>query len=208
MGDAWETWTYAAPHTGRYFLVVENEGDVQIQGYAVQIKDAPPTANPKETPLPDDDLAAMTLPYRSEQGPFAIRYPKEWKAEGRAPGVTATYASEEGGALEIVERDMVSLGMGKLAQGEYTNQVMDRLSATAPGLQAAFGRTLRDRSRPDRRNDHVQRPRRNAEMHRAALPASSAVCLRRDLLCGPRADRELEPLIQGSFRSFAVREGK
>ena len=32
LGDSWDKWTYRAPHTGRYFLVVENEGDIQNPG--------------------------------------------------------------------------------------------------------------------------------------------------------------------------------
>ena len=77
---------------------------------------------------------AATLPYRSDQGIFGIRYPKEWMAQDRAPAA-AVYASEEGGAVEIVERDMLTQGLGRIDQAEYANQVLDRLSATAPGFK-------------------------------------------------------------------------
>ncbi len=85
--------------------------------------------------MADDELEATTAWYRSTTGPFRLRYPKAWKAQQAAPGVTAVFASEEGGALEIVERDMVSLGMGKLTQDEYVDQVIRRLETTAPGFK-------------------------------------------------------------------------
>ena len=208
MGDAWETWTYAAPHTGRYFLVVENEGDIQIQGYVVQVKSVPPTADPSETPMPDNDLAALTLQYRSEEGPFAIRYPKEWTAQESAPGVTAAYASEEGGALEIVERDMVSLGMGKLSQGEFTTQVIDRLSAAAPGfklLSVEPFETAAGLAAETITYNDLGGTRKCTELlylHQARYAFSATYC------AAPARYRELEPLIQGSLRSFAVAEEK
>ena len=105
-------------------------------GYAVQVKEVAPDAEGTPTPsVADDELEATTAWYRSKTGPFRLRYPKEWKAQQAAPGVTAVFASEEGGALEIVERDMVSLGMGKLTQDEYVDQVIRRLETTAPGFK-------------------------------------------------------------------------
>ena len=208
MGDSWETWTYKAPHTGRYFLVVENQGDVQIQGYVVRVKDVPRTASPGATPMPDDDLAATTLPYHSEQGPFGIRYPKDWLTQERTPGVTAAYASEEGGALEIVERDMVSLGMGKLSQGEYTNQVMDRLSATAPGFkllsvepfETAAGLTAELITYNDLGGTRTCTAL--LYLHRERYGFAATYC------AAPPRYRELEPLIRGSFHSFTVEAEK
>ena len=187
LGDSWDKWTYRAPHTGRYFLEVEDEGDVQIQGYVLQVKDVPATAKPQDTQLPEDDLAAATLPYRSDQGIFGIRYPKEWTAQERAPGVAAVYASEEGGALEIVERDMLSLGMGKLDARRVREPGPRPSERDSTRLQAVGGRTLRDRGGPDRRDNHLQRPRRGAKMRCAALPARRVASLRCDLLRSPGA---------------------
>jgi len=208
MGDIWQTWTYRAPHTGRYFLVVENQGDVQIMGYTVQVKDVPSTAAPQTTPLPDDDLAAQTLPYRSEQGRFGIRYPKDWTAQDRAAGVAAAYASADGGALEIVERDMVGLGLGKLSQGDYTNQVMDRLAATAPGFkllavepfETAAGLTAETITYND-----LNGTRKCAALlylHQERYAFAATYC------ATPERYRALEPLIQGSFGSFTVEPEK
>jgi hypothetical protein len=208
MGDSWEKWTYRAPHTGRYFLVVENEGDIQIQGYVIRVKDVPATAEPEETPMPDDDLAAATLPYRSEQGIFGIRYPKDWTVQERVPGAAAAYASEEGGALEIVERDMIGLGLGKLEQGEYTNQVIDRLSATAPGFkllavepfETAAGLTAETITYSDL--DGARKCAALLYLHQERRAFTATYC------AAPARYRELEPLIQGSFRSFTAEEGK
>jgi hypothetical protein len=204
MGDIWETWTYEAPHTGRYFLVVENQGDIQIQGYVFRVKDAPRADKPKATPLPDDDLAALTSPYRSEQGRFGIRYPKDWTAQERAPGVAAAYASEEGGALEITERDMVSLGLGKLAQSEYTNQVLDRLSATEPGFkllaiepfETAAGLTAETITYND--FNGARKCAALLYLHDARYGFAATYC------AAPARYRKLESLIEGSFGSFTV----
>ena len=101
----------------------------------LQVKTVPATAKPQETQLPEDDLRRRPCRTAAPRGIFGIRYPKEWAAQERAPGAAAAYASEEGGALEIVERDMLSQGLGKIEQAEYANQVLDRLSATAPGFK-------------------------------------------------------------------------
>ena len=208
LGDSWEAWTYRAPHTGRYFLVVENEGDNQIQGYVIQVKDVPANAKPKATQLPEDDLVAATLPYRSDQGIFDIRYPQDWTAQERAPGVAAAYASEEGGALEIIERDMIGLGLGKLAQGEYANQVIDRLSATAPGFkllavepfETAAGLVAETIAYSDL--DGARKCAMLLYLHKERHAFSATYC------AAPARYRELEPLIQGSFRSFTVESEK
>ena len=208
LGDSWEAWTYRAPHTGRYFLVVENEGDNQIQGYVIQVKDVPANAKPKATPLPEDDLAAATLPYRSDQGIFDIRYPKDWMAQEHVPGVAAAYANEEGGALEIIERDMIGLGLGKLAQGEYANQVIDRLSATAPGFkllavepfETAAGLVAETITYSDL--DGARKCAMLLYLHKERQAFSATYC------AAPARYRELEPLIQGSFRSFTVEAEK
>jgi S1-C subfamily serine protease len=208
MGDSWQTWTYKAPHTGRYFLVVENEGDVQIQGYVIQVKDVPATVQPGKTPLPDEDLTRETLPYRGDGGRFSIRYPKDWQAQTPASGVAAAYASEEGGALEIVERDMIGLGLGKLEAGEYTNQVIDRLAATAPGFkllavepfETAAGLTAEMVTYSDL--DGARKCAALIHLDQARHAFTATYC------AAPARYRALESLIQGSFRSFAVEEGK
>jgi hypothetical protein len=188
--------------------MVENQGDIQIQGYVIRVKEVPATAEPEETPMPDDDLEAATLPYRSDQAIFSIRYPKDWKALERAPGVAAAYASEEGGALEITERDMISLGLGKLEQGEYTNQVIDRLSATAPGFklvavepfETAAGLTAETITYSDL--DGTRKCAALLYLHQARHAFAATYC------AAPVRYRALEPLIQGSFRTFAVEDGK
>jgi hypothetical protein len=120
----------------------------------------------------------------------------------------ATYASQEGGALEIVERDMLSLGLGNLPQGEYTNQVLDRLKATAPGFkllavepfETAAGLTAEMITYNDL--DGARKCAALLYLHeeRHAFTATYCAALARY--------RELEPLIEGSFRSFTVETGK
>ena len=208
LGDSWDKWTYRAPHTGRYFLEVEDEGDVQIQGYVLRAKDVPATAKPQDAQLPEDDLAAATLPYRSDQGIFGIRYPKEWIAQERAPAAAAIYASEEGGALEIVERDMLSQGLGRIDQAEYANQVLDRLSATAPGFkllavepfETAAGLTAEIITYNDL--DGARKCAVLLYLHEERQAFAATYC------AAPARYRALEPLIRDSFRSFTVETGK
>jgi hypothetical protein len=208
LGDRWETWMYAAPHTGRYFLEVEDEGDIQIQGYLIQVKTMAASAKPKATPLPADDLTAATLPYRSGKGIFGIRYPKDWTAQERVTSAAAAYASEEGGALEIVERDMLSLGLGKVEQSAYANQVLDRLSATAPGFkllavepfETAAGLTAEMITYNDL--DGARKCAALLYLHEERHAFTATYC------AAPARYRELEPLIEGSFGSFTVETGK
>lgn len=204
LGDSWETWTYRAPHTGSYFLVAENEGDSQIQGYVIQVKDVPADAKPRATQMPEDDLAAATVPYHSAQGIFDIRYPNDWTAQERVPGVAAAYASEEGGALEIIERDIIGLGLGKLAQSEYANQVIDRLNAAAPGFklltvepfETAAGLAAETITYSDL--DGARKCAMLLYLHQERHAFSATYC------AAPARYHELELLIQGSFRSFTV----
>ena len=158
--------------------------------------------------MTDDELDATTAWYRSKTGPFRLRYPKEWKAQQAAPGVTAIFASEEGGALEIVERDMVSLGMGKLTQDEYVDQVIRRLETTAPGFKLISVKPFQiagDREANVLVYSDLGGTRKCSSLlylHEQWHAFTGTYC------AAPPRHRELEPLIQGSFDSFTVEAEK
>ena len=194
--------TFTAPHTGRYYVSVYSP---MTLGYAVQVKQVPPDADGTPTPaVADDELEATTDWYRSKTGPFRLRYPKAWKAQQAAPGVTAVFASEEGGALEIVERDMVSLGMGKLTQDEYVDQVVRRLETTAPGFKLISVKPFQiagDREANVLVYSDLGGTRKCSSLlylHEQWEAFAGTYC------AAPARHRELEPLIQGSFDSFTV----
>ena len=198
--------TFTAPHTGRYYVSVYSPDTL---GYAVQVKEVPPDAEGTPTPaVADDELEATTAWYRSTTGPFRLRYPKEWKAQQAAPGVTAVFASEKGGALEIVERDMVSLGMGKLTQDEYVDQVVRRLETTAPGFKLISVKPFQiagDREA----NVLVYSDLGGTRKCSSLLYLQEQWEAFTGTYCAaPARHRELEPLIQGSFDSFTVEAEK
>ena len=152
--------TFTAPHTGRYYVTVYSP---MTLGYAVQVKEVAPDAEGTPTPaVADDELDATTAWYHSKTGPFRLRYPKEWKAQQAAPDVTAVFASEDGGALEIVERDMVSLGMGKLTQDEYVDQVDQASRNHSARFQAHLREAFPDWRGPRGQCAGLQRPGRHA----------------------------------------------
>ena len=198
--------TFTAPHTGRYYVTVYSP---MTLGYAMQVKEAAPDAEGTPTPpVEDDELDATTAWYRSRTGPFHLRYPKEWKAQQAAPGVTAVFASEEGGALEIVERDMVSLGMGKLAQDEYVDQVIRRLETTAPGFKLISVKPFQTEGDLEANvlvYSDLGGTRKCSSLlylHEQWQAFAGTYC------ASPLRYRELEPLIQGSFSGFTVEKGK
>jgi hypothetical protein len=198
--------TFTAPHTGRYYVTVYSP---MTLGYAVQVEQVPSDAEGTPTPaVTDDELEATTAWYRSNTGPFRVRYPKAWKAQQAAPGVTAVFASEEGGALEIVERDMVSLGMGKLTQAEYVDQVVRRLETTAPGFKLIAVKPFQiagDREANVLVYSDLGSTRKCSSLlylHEQWQAFTGTYC------AAPARHRELEPLIQGSFESFTVEAEK
>ena len=204
--DEGDKLTFTAPRTGRYYVTVTSP---MIFGYAVEVKEVAPDA--EGTPAPsvaDDELEATTTWYRSTAGPFRLRYPKEWKAQQAAPGVTAVFASEEGGALEIVERDMVSLGMGKLTQDEYVDQVIRRLETTAPGFKLISLKPFQTEGELEANvlvYSDLGGTRKCSSLlylHEQWQAFAGTFC------ASPPRHRELEPLIQGSFRSFTVEAEK
>ena len=198
--------TFTAPHTGRYYVTVSSP---MTLGYAVQVKEVAPDA--EGTPAPavgEDELEATTAWYRSKTGPFRLRYPKAWKAQQAAPGVTAIFASEEGGALEIVERDMVSLGMGKLTQDEYVDQVVRHLETTAPGFKLISVKPFQTEGDLEA-NVLVYSDLGGARKCSSLLYLHEQWRAFAGTYCAPPPrHRELEPLIQGSFDSFTVEAEK
>jgi|WetSurMetagenome_2_1015567.scaffolds.fasta_scaffold24769_2 S1-C subfamily serine protease len=204
--DEGDKLTFTAPRTGRYYVTVTSPMPF---GYAVQVKEVAPDA--EGTPAPSvaaDELEATTTWYRSTTGPFRLRYPKEWKAQQAAPGVTAVFASEEGGALEIVERDMVSLGMGKLTQDEYVDQVIRRLETTAPGFKLISMKPFQAEGELEANvlvYSDLGGTRKCSSLlylHEQWQAFAGTFC------ASPTRHRELEPLIQGLFRSFTVEATK
>ena len=198
--------TFTAPHTGRYYVTVYSP---MTLGYAVQVKEVPSDTEGTPTPaVADDELEATTAWYRSATGPFRLRYPKEWKAQQVGPGVTAVFASEDGGALEIVERDMVSLGMGKLTQDEYVDQVVRRLETTAPGFKLISVKPFQTAGESEA-NVLVYSDLGGTRKCSSLLYLHEQWEAFAGTYCASLArHRELEPLIQGSFDSFTVEAEK
>ncbi len=197
--------TFTAPHTGRYYVTVFSPFTL---GYVVQVKAVAPDDEGALAPaVADAELEATTAWYRSKTGPFRLRYPKSWKAQPAAPGVTAAFASEEGGALEIIERDMVSLGLGKLTQGEYVDQVIRRLETTAPGFKLLSVKPFQVEGGLEANvlvYSDLGGTRKCSSLlylHAQWQAFAGTYC------AAPSRHRELEPLIQGSFDSFTV-EGR
>jgi len=198
--------TFTAPHTGRYYVTVFSP---MTFGYAVQVKEVAPDAEGTPEPaVADGDLEATTAWYRSKTGPFRLRYPKTWEAQSVAPGVTAVFASAEGGALEIVERDLMSLGMGKLTQDAYVDQVIRRLETTAPDFKLLSMKPFQTEGELEANMlvySDLGGTRKCSSLlylHEQWQAFAGTYC------ASPPRHRELEPLIQSSFRSFTVEAEK
>jgi hypothetical protein len=201
-----ESLVYQAPHTGRYFVTVGSATGADTLGYVLEVKDVPPDEDATPTPSASDaDLDATTSWYRSDQSPFSIRYPRDWQPQELPPGVTAAYASETGGALEIVEKDMVGLGMGKVSQDEYVDQVIRRLAAASPDFRLLSVKPFEitaDVTGEVIAYTDLGGQRRCSSLlylHQERYGFSASYC------AAPARYRELEPLIEDSFRSFTVK---
>jgi hypothetical protein len=201
-----ESLVYQASHTGRYFVTVEGATGADTLGYILDVKDVLSDENATPTPAASDaDLDATTAWYRSSQSPFSIRYPRDWQPQELPPGVTAAFASETGGALEIIEKDMVGLGMGKVSQSEYVDQVIRRLAIASPDFKLlslkpfeitadVMGEVIAYTDLGDLRQCSSL-----LYLHLERYAFSATYC------AAPARYRELEPLIEGSFRSFTVK---
>lgn len=201
-----ESLSYQAPHTGRYFVTVEGATGMDTLSYLLEIKAAPPDEDVTPTPTaPDADLDATTAWYRGDHSPFSIRYPRDWQPQEAAPGVAAAYASETGGALEIVEKDLVGLGLGKISQSDYVDQVIRRLSAASPDFKLLSLKPLEiaaDVTANAITYTDLGGQRRCASLlylHQERYAFSATYC------AAPARLRALEPLIESSFRSFTVK---
>ena len=110
--------------------------------------------------------------------------------------------------MEIVERDMLSQGLGRIDQAEYANQVLDRLSATAPGFkllavepfETVAGLTAEIITYNDL--DGARKCAVLLYLHEERQAFAATYC------AAPACYRALEPLIRDSFRSFTVETGK
>ena len=119
---------YRAPHTGSFFIVVNDADFAEIGGYFLRVTNAPPGAIPAVIARPpeafDSPFGPMLL-YQSDDYPFAIQYPETWAEQPVAPEVaTFLLRSEEGYNFVVVEEDLFGLGLGKLTLGEYVDVVL------------------------------------------------------------------------------------
>lgn len=201
-----ESLVYQAPHTGRYFVTVEGAYGGDSLGYILQVKDVLPDENGTPTPAASDvDLDATTAWYRSSQRPFSIRYPRDWQPQELSPGVTAAYASEAGGALEIIEKDMVALGLGAVSQSEYVDQVIRRLAAASPDFRLLSVKPFEIST--DVMGEVIvytdlggqRRCSGLLYLHQGRYAFSATYC------AAPARYRELGTLVEDSFRSFSVK---
>lgn len=147
--------TYQAPHSGSYFIVVEDASDTRVGGYILSVGEAPldatpvappptptptPTPESTSTPLPPPTPTPIPTPaipmalYESDEYPFAIQYPAQWVEQPKQEGQGSTlvsYIGDNNAEFGILKEDWTGTGFGELTLEEYVDLVIFNLSQFA-----------------------------------------------------------------------------
>jgi len=128
--------TYKAPHSGRYFITVEDALGFNVGGYFLTVVEAPPDAIPvivEPTAAPIITPFGDMVQYENTRHPFTIQYPADW-TESSANSflcsfATVCFVSDQGGVLAIVEED---LELGEITLEAYTDEIVANAETTEP----------------------------------------------------------------------------
>ena len=118
---------FRAPHSGLFYLVVEDVSGYSPGGYYISVSEAPADATPaipSVTPVPT--LAPVPSPYglmrtyHSELYPFSIQFPADWvEQQTEVFGTSAIFYDEDEGTFVIAEEDVDAAGLGRMTQDRY-----------------------------------------------------------------------------------------
>jgi S1-C subfamily serine protease len=136
---------YRAPHSGSYFIIIEDAVGNRVGGYFLTVAPPPPgatpvaprptptptaTPEPTSTPIPaptPTPIPTPTIPmalYESAQYPFAIQYPAQWAEQPKEEEIYTVAYAEDSAALFIVEEDLIAQGAEEMTLKEYVDLVL------------------------------------------------------------------------------------
>lgn len=126
---------YRAPHTGSFFIVVNDANFIETGGYFLTVSKAAPGAVAAYIPPPletvDSPFGLMEV-YQSPKEPFSVQYPAGWtKQPLDSQSATLILAGDEGEAFVLAEDDLVALGLGEMTLEEYGDLVLAVLKSDA-----------------------------------------------------------------------------
>jgi S1-C subfamily serine protease len=130
--------TYRAPHSGRYYIVVQDSWMSRVGGYILTVTEAPRGATAVSPPPAPTRIASPVGPmvlYESADKLFSIQYPADWTETSPMLGETARFVSPQNGMLSIVEEDLTTLGMGDMTLEEYVDMVVTFQTSILTDLQ-------------------------------------------------------------------------
>lgn len=117
--------TFEAPHTGRFFVVVQDAAAVDTGGYVLTARKpqagdpTPMVPEPTATPMLGPGGQPMAL-YQDDR--FAFPYPAAWTFDGDNPqaNVVASFSNGQQ-ALVLSELDLASQGLGETSLAQFTD---------------------------------------------------------------------------------------
>lgn len=200
--------TYKAPHSGDYFVIVD-EATPRFGGYILTVEEAPPGAEavsppPKSTPTITDSPFGPMAFFESRQYPFAIQYPAKWNEQPPQPeqGIVGYFQSEEGGIFAIVEEDISIIGMGKLTLNEYADFVLLAINGMVEDYQLVNRRTINNSQGLEAIVVEYTTAGGSISASRLIYLYEGEIGFNMTYMAGESRHNELRPMIEYSFNSF------
>lgn len=199
--------TYRAPHSGRYYIVVQDSWMSRMGGYVLTVTEAPPGAAAVSPPPAPTRIASPVGPmalYESADKPFSIQYPAEWTEASPMLGETARFVSPQNGMLSIVEEDLTTLGMGEMTLEEYVDMVVSFQTSILTDLQIVSREQVTTEQGLPAVTTTYTYLGGLFRVSRLIYLTDDGVAFNATYLSGRAQYEELAPLVEYSFSTFRV----
>ena len=120
---------YRAPHSGEYFVVVNDPAGDSVGGYYLSIeraRDGTETVYVPPSPQIVDSEFSPMLVFEDPLGYFSVQVPESWLENELDPSqyeIFSAFDPETNGEVLIVEEDVLYLGLGELSLEEYAELI-------------------------------------------------------------------------------------